>query len=106
MAEMLVETPQEVVKFLKAQHDLINDMFDDVLQASDPTAREIAFHDLRQLLALHETAEELIIHPRVRREAAFGDEIADAQTTRRALKSSTSPRRSSSTSSPTCGRRW
>ncbi len=79
MAEMLVETPQEVVKFLKAQHDLINDMFDDVLHASDPTARETAFHDLRQLLAVHETAEEMIIHPRVRREVAGGDEIADAR---------------------------
>lgn len=79
MAGMLVETPEEVVKFLKAQHDLINDMFDDVLHASDHKARETAFHDLRQLLAVHETAEEMIIHPRVRREIVAGDEIADAR---------------------------
>lgn len=79
MAEMLVETPNEVVKFLKAQHDLIEDMFDEVLHASEPKARENAFHELRQLLAVHETAEEMIIHPRVRREVAAGDAIVDAR---------------------------
>ena len=79
MAEMLVETPSEVVKFLKAQHDLIKDMFDEVLHASEPKAREKAFHELRQLLAVHETAEEMIIHPRVRREVATGDAIVDAR---------------------------
>jgi hemerythrin superfamily protein len=79
MAEMLVETPDEVVKFLKAQHDLIKDMFEEVLHASAPEAREKAFHDLRQLLAVHETAEEMFIHPRVRRESASGDEIVDAR---------------------------
>jgi hemerythrin superfamily protein len=79
MAEMLVETPNEVVKFLKAQHDLIEDMFDEVLHASEPKARENAFHELRQLLAVHESAEEMIIHPRVRREVAAGDAIVDAR---------------------------
>jgi hypothetical protein len=56
MAEMLVQTPDEVIAFLKAQHDLIKDMFDEVLHASQPKAREKAFVDLRQLLAVHETA--------------------------------------------------
>jgi hemerythrin superfamily protein len=85
VAEMLVETPDEVVKFLKAQHDLIRDMFEEVLHASALEAREKAFHDLRQLLAVHETAEEMFIHPRVRREfgnggdSAKGDEIVDAR---------------------------
>lgn len=79
MTEMLVETPKEVVKFLKAQHDLIKDMFDEVLHASDSKARETAFHDLRQLLAVHETAEEMIVHPRVRREVATGDDVVDAR---------------------------
>lgn len=70
MTEMLVETPREVVKFRKAQHDLIKDVSDEVLHASDSKAREAAFHDLRQLLAVHETAEKMIVHPRVRREIA------------------------------------
>ena len=38
-----------------------------------------AFIELRQLLAVHETAEEMVVHPRVRHEAAEGDEIVDAR---------------------------
>ncbi|OBI99461.1 hemerythrin [Mycobacterium alsense] len=79
MAEMIVQSPEEVVAFLKAQHNLIEDMFDDVLHASDPRAREKPFVELRQLLAVHETAEEMVVHPRVRREADAGDAIVDAR---------------------------
>jgi hemerythrin superfamily protein len=79
MAEMIVQSPDDVVAFLKAQHDLINDMFDEVLHASDPKAREKPFLELRQLLAVHETAEEMVVHPRVRREVDAGDAIVDAR---------------------------
>ncbi|OBI72745.1 hemerythrin domain-containing protein [Mycobacterium asiaticum] len=78
MSEMIVQTPDEVVSFLKAQHDLIEDMFDEVLHASDPRAREKPFIELRQLLAVHETAEEMVVHPRLRKEAADGDAIVEA----------------------------
>lgn len=78
MSEMIVETPDEVIAFLKAQHDLIEDMFDQVLLASDPQAREQPFIELRQLLAVHETAEEMIVHPRLRRESDEGDAIVDS----------------------------
>jgi hypothetical protein len=78
MPEMIVQTPDEVIAFLKAQHDLIEDMFDEVLHASDPQAREKPFIELRQLLAVHETAEEMVVHPRLRREADDGDAIVDA----------------------------
>lgn len=81
MADMIVQSPDEVVAFLKAQHNLIEDMFDEVLHASDPKAREKPFIELRQLLAVHETAEEMVVHPRVRREARAGDAIADARLT-------------------------
>jgi hemerythrin superfamily protein len=77
MPEMIIETPDEVVAFLKAQHNLIEDMFDEVLHASDPEAREEPFIALRQLLAVHETAEEMVVHPRVRREADAGDAVVD-----------------------------
>jgi hemerythrin superfamily protein len=79
MADMLVQSPEEVVAFLKAQHNLIEDMFEEVLHASDPKAREKPFIELRQLLAVHETAEEMVVHPRVRREADSGDGIVDAR---------------------------
>src|SRR5882757_3517463 len=77
MAEMMIQSPDEVVAFLKAQHDLIEDMFDEVLLASDPQAREKPFIELRQLLAVHETAEEMLVHPRVRREFHAGNAIVD-----------------------------
>jgi hemerythrin superfamily protein len=34
---------------------------------------------LRQLLAVHETAEEMIVHPQVRRQADTGDAIVEAR---------------------------
>ena len=79
MPEMIIKSPDEVIGFLKAQHNLIEDMFDQVLYASDPQAREKPFVQLRQLLAVHETAEEMIVHPRVRREVAAVDSIVDAR---------------------------
>ncbi len=79
MADMIVQSPDEVVAFLKAQHNLIEDMFDEVLHASDPHAREKPFIELRQLLAVHETAEEMVVHPRVRRETDDGDAVVDAR---------------------------
>ena len=79
MSEMIIESPEEVIAFLKAQHNLIEDMFDQVLHASDPHAREKPFVQLRQLLAVHETAEEMVVHPRVRREVDASASIVDAR---------------------------
>lgn len=79
MAEMIIQSPDEVVAFLKAQHNLIEDMFDQVLHATDPKAREEPFAALRQLLAVHETAEEMVVHPRARKEHEDGDAIVDAR---------------------------
>ena len=79
MVETFVQSSDDVVKFLKDQHNLIKDMFEEVFSASDAKARETAFIDLRKLLAVHETAEEMVVHPRVRHEAAKGDEIVDAR---------------------------
>ncbi|MDN4520622.1 hemerythrin domain-containing protein [Mycolicibacterium austroafricanum] len=79
MPETFVQSTDDVVAFLKDQHNLIKDMFDDVIHASEPKAREKAFTDLRQLLAVHETAEEMVVHPRARREIAAGDQVVDAR---------------------------
>jgi hemerythrin superfamily protein len=79
VSEMIIQSPDEVIGFLTAQHNLIEDMFDQVLYASDPQAREKPFVQLRQLLAVHETAEEMIVHPRVRREVDASDSIVDAR---------------------------
>jgi hemerythrin superfamily protein len=79
MSEMIIASPDDVIAFLKAQHNLIEDMFDQVLHASDPHAREKPFVQLRQLLAVHETAEEMVVHPRARREVESFDSIVDAR---------------------------
>jgi len=78
MVETFVQSTDDVVKFLKAQHNLIKDMFDEVLSASEPKAREKAFTELRALLAVHETAEEMVVHPRARA-LDDGDAIVDAR---------------------------
>lgn len=79
MVETFEQSTDDVVAFLVGQHNLINDMFDDVLYASEDQAREKAFVDLRQLLAVHETAEEMVVHPRARRDIEGGDAIVDAR---------------------------
>jgi hypothetical protein len=79
VVETFVQSTEDVVKFLKDQHNLIKDMIDDVLSASSTEAREKSFIALRQLLAVHETAEEMVVHPRARREIADGDAIVDAR---------------------------
>ncbi len=79
MVETFVQSTDDVVKFLKGQHDLIKDLFEEVFSASSDEAREKAFVELRQLLAVHETAEEMVVHPRARGEISGGDEIVDAR---------------------------
>src|SRR5271156_5880243 len=54
-------------------------MFDQVLHASDPPPRGKPFVQVRQLLAVPETAEEVVVHPRVRREVDASDSIVDAR---------------------------
>ncbi|MCG7593932.1 hemerythrin domain-containing protein [Mycobacterium sp. PSTR-4-N] len=79
MVETFVQSTDDVVAFLRDQHNLIKDLFEEVLHASEPKARETAFVELRQLLAVHETAEEMVVHPRARADGAAGDEIVDAR---------------------------
>ncbi|BBY16737.1 hemerythrin domain-containing protein [Mycolicibacterium litorale] len=79
MVETFVQSTDDVVRFLKDQHNLIKDMFEEVFSASSEEAREKAFTELRQLLAVHETAEEMVVHPRARQEIEAGDEIVDAR---------------------------
>ncbi|WP_326547298.1 hemerythrin domain-containing protein [Mycolicibacterium sp. ND9-15] len=79
MVETFVQSTDDVVRFLKDQHNLIKDLFEEVLHASEDKAREKAFVELRQLLAVHETAEEMVVHPRARGEIDNGDEIIDAR---------------------------
>lgn len=71
------EDTQDVVALLKAQHERIRQMFDDVEKASGEERRE-RFDELRRFLAVHETAEEMVVHPRART-GAGGNDVVDAR---------------------------
>ncbi len=79
MVETFVQSTDDAVKFLTDQHNLIKDLFEEVLSASGDEARDKAFTELRQLLAVHETAEEMVVHPRARHELSDGDTVVDAR---------------------------
>jgi hemerythrin superfamily protein len=70
----VIDTPQDVVAFLKAQHEQIKALFAEVGRSSGDERKD-AFVRLRRLLAVHETAEEEVVHPRARRELQYGDAI-------------------------------
>jgi hypothetical protein len=60
-------------------HSRIQPRKTETAQASDVEQRERRFVELRRLLAVHETAEEEIIHPLARREIGDGATIVDAR---------------------------
>lgn len=68
----------DVVQLLTSQHQRIKAMFQAVTDAPDASTKQTLFNDLRTLLAAHETAEELITHPRARM-AEGGNAIVDAR---------------------------
>ncbi len=74
----MISSGMDVVEFLEEQHDQIEAGFETVLQ-SHGEARKAAFFALRRLLAVHETAEEEIVHPAARKELPDGDLIVEAR---------------------------
>jgi len=69
-----VDAAHDVVEFLIGQHMQIRDLFTEV-EKSTGKARRDAFERLVQLLAVHETAEEQLIHPLVRAGVHGGGDI-------------------------------
>jgi hypothetical protein len=61
----MTRTDDDVVTLLHAQHDRIRRLFAQVDGVSGASRQEL-FDELRALLAVHETAEELIVHPQAR----------------------------------------
>jgi hemerythrin superfamily protein len=68
----------DVLDLLRAQHARIEELFGEVMHASGP-ARQERFDDLVRLLAVHETAEEEVVHPRGRGSGGVGDPVIDAR---------------------------
>jgi hemerythrin superfamily protein len=71
------ELPEgDVIRILLEQHATVHDLFDEVTSTTG-VARQQAFDRLRALLAVHETAEELVLRPVSARVA--GEEVTDAR---------------------------
>lgn len=74
MTQTTLHNPADVVDFLTEQHQRIKALFNETLLAAGAERGE-AFVRLRRLLAVHETAEEEIVHPRAGHELDNGREI-------------------------------
>ncbi|MGN6301325.1 MAG: hemerythrin domain-containing protein [Angustibacter sp.] len=66
----------DVIRILLEQHARIRELFTEV-QAESGEHRQHAFDELRALLAVHETAEEMVLRP-VSKDVA-GDAVVDAR---------------------------
>ncbi|MFD0902062.1 hemerythrin domain-containing protein [Actinomadura sediminis] len=66
----------DIVDLLRAQHGQIRDLFDKVEHTTGKERTE-AFQALVRLLAVHETAEEEIVHPAARKALPGGDGIVE-----------------------------
>ena len=77
MSAPSITKADDVIEYLVAQHETIKKLFVETLDAADVDTQRAAFTKLRTLLAVHETAEEMIVHPRVRRKITGGAEIVD-----------------------------
>jgi hemerythrin superfamily protein len=73
-----VKSATDVTQLLADQHERIKSLFAETLNASGKE-REKSFIELRRLLAVHETAEEEIVHPRAKRKIADGDKVVSAR---------------------------
>lgn len=61
-----VDIDQDVVQIIKQQHEEVKRLFASITDAP-PEGRSEPFQCLVRLLAVHETAEEEVVHPQVRR---------------------------------------
>jgi hypothetical protein len=67
---------RDVIDLLLAQHEQIRSLFGEV-RAALGEQRRATFQQLVRLLAVHESAEEQVVHPAARRHA--GDAVVDAR---------------------------
>jgi len=67
----------DVIRILLEQHARIRDLFADVSSA-EGDHKQHAFDELRALLAVHETAEEMVLRPATK-STSGGDKVADAR---------------------------
>jgi hemerythrin superfamily protein len=74
----MITTANDVVSFLKDQHRQVKGLLENVI-ATRGEERASAFYALRRMLAVHETAEEEIVHPAARRSLPDGEAVIGAR---------------------------
>jgi hemerythrin superfamily protein len=75
----MTQTEQkDAVSFLKDQHRDVRDLFTAIAEANGDERRD-QFETLVRLLAVHETAEEMVIYPTIRAEGERGERVAEAR---------------------------
>jgi hypothetical protein len=72
----MAKSDKDVVDLLIDQHEQIRALFRRV-SGRNGKRRQEAFEELVRLLAVHETAEEEVVHPIARHEIAGGEDIVD-----------------------------
>jgi hemerythrin superfamily protein len=70
---------RDVVDLLLSQHEEVRSLFGQI-QGAAGTAKKGSFDRLVNLLAVHETAEEIVVYPVVRKTGPDGERLADART--------------------------
>jgi hemerythrin superfamily protein len=75
---MTATKQQDAVDVLLAQHERIKGLFAEVMASSGDEKREL-FEDLVRMLAVHEAAEEELVHPLARRDDVAGDSVVEAR---------------------------
>jgi hemerythrin superfamily protein len=74
----MIQAGNDVISFLKQQHEQVKALFEDVIDGTGQSRLQ-AFDALRRLLAVHETAEEEIVHPAARKSLPDGKMIVKAR---------------------------
>ncbi len=67
---------QDAIEFLLGQHQQVERLIDQIKTASPESRREL-FDELREMLAVHETAEELVLRPVTKASGETGKRIAE-----------------------------
>jgi hemerythrin-like domain-containing protein len=78
VSQVTTAQDQDVIELLLDQHDQIRSLFSQVQTAQGATKREL-FEALVRLLAVHESAEEEVVHPTARRKIDSGDQVVDSR---------------------------
>jgi hemerythrin superfamily protein len=78
MTDTAPNAQQDAIRFIAQQHEQVRTLLQTIASASGEAQRQ-PFETLVRLLAVHETAEEMVIYPTLREAGEEGDRVADAR---------------------------